>query len=167
MQKDQKSCAVPVEKNTSGIDLTSPVLALQQEVNKAFAKFFGDTLPSLWHSSERMFNISPAIDVAETEKEIRITAELPGIDAKHVQVSLTDNSITIRGEKTEEKKEEKPGYSRRERSYGSFQRTLSLPDYINSDQAEASIDRGVLVVTVAKKEGAQHKTRTLEVKQAA
>lgn len=165
---EDKSCAVPVKK--SGLHIRgnhNPVLALQSEVNKLFGSFFGDTLPSLWRSSEHMFDISPALDVTETDKEIRVTAEVPGLDSKDLQVSISDKYITISGNKSEEKKEEKQGYFHQERSYGEFQRVVALPENVNGEKAEASITKGLLVVTVPKKEGAQTKTRKLDIKQAA
>lgn len=162
------SCSVPVGKSTGQVRKhENPVLALQNEVNKLFGSFFGDTLPSLWHSSERMFASSPAIDVAETDKEIRITAEVTGMDAKDVQVTLSDKYVTISGNKSEEKKEEKKGYFHQERSYGEFQRVVALPENANGEKAEANISKGILVVTVPKKEGSQSKSRKLDIKQAA
>lgn len=175
MNKDSKSCAtgdtscsVQVKRDNQRADKrNNSVFELQKEVNKLFSSFFGDTLPSLWHSSERMLNISPATDVAETDKELRITAEVPGMDVKDVTVTIADDYITIQGKKSEEKKEEKKGYFHQERSYGEFRRVVALPANISSEKAEAVINKGVLTVTVPKKEGTQARTRKVEVKQAA
>jgi HSP20 family protein len=114
-----------------------------------------------------MFNISPATDVAETDKQVKVSVELPGMDAKDVTVAISEGYITIKGKKSEEKKEEKNGYFHQERSYGEFQRVISLPANISSEKAEASISKGLLTVTVPKKEGAKTQTRKVEVKQAA
>lgn len=165
---DTQSCAVPIKKGGTGLQKdTNPVLSLQHEVNRLFGSFFGETVPSLWHSSERLFNISPATDVAETDKQVKVSVELPGMDAKDVTVDISEGYITIKGKKSEEKKEEKNGYFHQERSYGEFQRVISLPANISSEKAEASIKKGVLTVTVPKKEGAKTQTRKVEVKQAA
>lgn len=168
MTKDIKQSPVPVKKGyfDSG-RISNPIVALQHEVNKLFNSFFSDALPSLWHSSERIFNISPATDVAETDKEIRVSVELPGMEAKDVSVTISHDRVTISGKKSEEKKEEKNGYFRQERSYGEFQRVIALPDTIESDKADASINKGVLTISIPKQEGAQTKSRKLDVKQAA
>ncbi|MBN8531309.1 MAG: Hsp20/alpha crystallin family protein [Alphaproteobacteria bacterium] len=142
----------------------NPIRGFQDEMNKLFADFFGDmSLPSLWKNTE----MSPALDVSENDKEYKITAELPGMDIKDVQISVADGYVTIKGEKKEEKKEEKEGYVRQERSYGSFQRVVALPETANLEKAEASIAKGVLSIAIPKKAGAQSKERKLEIKQAA
>ena len=105
------------------------------------------------------------MDVTETDKEIEITAELPGLEEKDVQINVADNLLTVRGEKKAEKEEQDKNYRLIERSYGSFQRTLELPDGCNADAIKASIAKGVLKVTVPKPAPAQAKK--IEVKTAA
>ena len=105
------------------------------------------------------------MDVTETDKEIEITAELPGLEEKDVQVNLADNVLTIRGEKKAEKEEKDKNYRLVERSYGSFVRSLQLPDGVNANAIKASIDKGVLKVTVPKPAPAQAKK--IDVKAAA
>lgn len=156
------SSSVPVARGGS------PIAALQDEVNKLFSDYFGDiSLPAWLRGRESALAVSPAMDVSENERGYRISAELPGIDARDVQVSVADGYVTIRGEKKEEKKEEREGYFRQERSYGSFQRVISLPEAANFEKAEASFKNGVLTLSIPKKAGAQSKERTIEVKQAA
>jgi HSP20 family protein len=155
--------SVPVTRGTN------PIVSFQDEVNKLFGDFFGElSLPS-WARlpSEPAFSIIPATDVSENDKEFKITAELPGMEPKDVQVTAADGYVTIRGEKKEEKKEEREGYFRQERSYGSFQRVVALPDTANFDKAEANFKNGVLTLAVPKKAGAQSKERKIEIKQAA
>jgi len=164
--EQNKSTPVPVAKGAAQKE-AHPILALQHEMNRLFSDFFGATLPSLWRSSERMFNLNPAADVVETDKDIKITAEVPGLDAKDISVTIDGQYVTIKGEKKEEKKEEKNGYFRQERSYGEFQRVIALPEIANADKAEASISKGVLTVSVPKKAGSQSKERKIEIKQAA
>ena len=105
------------------------------------------------------------MDVTETDKQIEITAELPGLEEKDVQINLADNVLTIRGEKKAEKEEKDKTYRLVERSYGSFVRSLELPQGVNADAIKASIDKGVLTVTVPKPAPAQAKK--IEVKAAA
>lgn len=157
---------VPVSVNKG----PNPIQAFQEEVNKLFQNFFGETLPHWWRASETYmpFGVCPATDVAETDKNIRITAELPGLDAKDVKVTVSEGYVTIQGKKEEESKEEGKGYFRQERSYGEFQRVVALPPNIaNAEKAEASMNKGVLTVTVPKKAGIQPQARQLEVRQAA
>ncbi len=79
------------------------------------------------------------MDVSETDKEIEITAELPGLEEKDVQINLADNVLTIRGEKSAEKEQKDKNYRLVERSYGSFLRTLELPDGVNAEAIKANI----------------------------
>jgi len=103
--------------------------------------------------------------VTETDKEIEITAELPGLEEKDVQINLSDNLLTIRGEKKAEKEQKEKDYRLVERSYGSFLRTLELPEGVDPNGIKATIAKGVLKVTVPKPAPAQAKK--IDVKTAA
>lgn len=147
----------------------NPIVGFQDEMNKLFSDFFGElSLPS-WSrlSAEPAFAISPAIDVTENDKEFRVSCELPGMEPKDVQITTSEGYVTIKGEKKQEEKEEREGYFRQERSFGSFQRVVALPDNANLDKAEANFKHGVLTLSVPKKAGAQAKERKIEIKQAA
>jgi HSP20 family protein len=90
------------------------------------------------------------MDVAEKEDTLVLRAELPGIDPKDVEVSVTDDMLTIRGEKRAESKEDDGVYHRMERRFGSFSRNILLPCRINADQIEAHYEKGILVITMPK-----------------
>jgi len=139
-----------------------PFATLQREIDRLFEDF-GRGFPSFarWSTQE----LVPSIDVTESDKEIEITAELPGLEEKDVQINVADNILTIRGEKKAEKEEKDKQYHRIERSYGAFSRTLELPPGVNPDAIKASIAKGVLTVTVPKPAAAQ--TKKIEVKSAA
>lgn len=148
----------------------NPIIALQDEMNKLFGDFFSEaSMPSWWRGGElsSALAVSPALDISESDKEFKVTTELPGMDIKDVQITVADGYVTIKGEKKQEEKEEREGYFRQERSYGSFQRVVALPDNANFDKAEANMKNGVLTIAVPKKAGAQSKERKLEIKQAA
>ncbi len=149
----------------------NPLINLQEEMNRLFDNFFGGSfLPASWaqfQPIESITGITPAIDVKENDKNIKITAELPGLEAKDVQIQVADHYVTIKGKKEDESKEEKDGYYRKERSYGEFQRVIALPDSANGDKAEASLNKGLLTITVPKKPGTEAKPRNLEIKQVA
>jgi HSP20 family protein len=104
------------------------------------------------------------MDVKETDKEIVVEAELPGIDDKDISLSVQDGVLTIRGEKKLERDEEKENYRMMERRHGSFQRSVRLPDTVDEDKVEASFDNGVLKVSLPKRPGAIGKQRTIPIK---
>jgi HSP20 family protein len=104
---------------------------------------------------------SPAMDVVETEDNYVLRADLPGVSEGDVKIELDDNVLTISGERKSAHKEAKEGYYRVERAYGSFSRTLKLPEGVDADSISASFDRGVLEVRVPKPE--QRKPRKVEI----
>jgi HSP20 family protein len=115
-----------------------------------------------WRSS---FSFSaPAIDMSEDEKAYKISAELPGLDAKDVDVSVSGDMLVLKGEKRQEKKEKDKNYHYSERSYGSFQRAFQLPASVDRDKLAADFSKGVLTITLPKTAEAQKPTKKIEVK---
>ena len=106
----------------------------------------------------------PAVDVAETEKAYKIAAELPGLDEKNIEVKLANGVLSIKGEKREEKEEKRKDYYRRERSFGSFERSFQVPEGIDTDKIAASFKNGILSVTLPKSAEAQKQAKRIEVK---
>ena len=153
---------IPVGRQRGVARTDNPFVSLQNEIDRLFDDFTSG-FPTFGNGG--MTNLVPTMDVAETDKEIEITAELPGLEEKDVQINVADNMLTIRGEKKAEKEEKDKNYRLVERSYGSFERTLQLPDGVNLDAVKASISKGVLTVTVPKPAPAQSKK--IEVKAAA
>ena len=92
----------------------------------------------------------PSTDVRESESELVVEAELPGLDEKDVSVTLKEGMLTLQGEKKSEREEKKDDYHLMERSYGSFQRSFRVPDTIDADKVKATFDKGVLKVTMPK-----------------
>lgn len=121
----------------------------QRDLNRAFDELFGDfgrtgaPVPGLGVNS-------PRTDIAETDKAIEVSVELPGLEEKDVEISVADDVLTIRGEKKTETEDTRKGYRLAERSYGSFLRSIGLPSGIAVDKAEASFKNGVLTVTLPK-----------------
>jgi HSP20 family protein len=112
---------------------------------------------------------TPRVDVREEDNQVVVSAELPGIDQKDIDVTVTRDSVRIAGEKKhEEEKEEKEekGYYRRETSYGSFERVIDLPSEIDENKAEAQFSKGVLTIRLPKSEQAQAKQKKIEIKSA-
>jgi HSP20 family protein len=104
----------------------------------------------------------PSLDVAETKGDLVVKAELPGMDPKDIEISLSEGVLTIRGEKKQEKEEKEEGYHVIERSYGSFTRSIRLPKDVQNDKINASFKNGVLKVVLPKSEEA--KKREIKIK---
>lgn len=138
-----------------------PFDLLQREIGRVFDDV-GRRLPA---GGAARFD--PAIDVAETESSIEITAELPGLAEKDVDVSLTDDLLTIKGEKKTTREEKNASWHVEERSFGSFQRTMRLPFRPDADAVAARFEAGVLHVSVPKPKNGANGTRKIEVKGAA
>jgi HSP20 family protein len=117
-------------------------------------------------TSRAGWDLAPAVDVAEKEKAYEITAELPGLSDSDIEVSLSNGTLTIKGEKKEEKEEKGKEYYLSERRYGAFQRSFQLPDGVDADKIEAAFRKGVLTVTLPKTAVAQASKKTISVKAA-
>jgi len=143
-----------------------PLLSLHREMNRLFDDFFrGPGLPTRngGQNQGSLGNfIDASMDVSETDKEIRITAELPGVAEQDIDVSLDDDVLTIRGEKKLEQKNEKENYHFVERSYGTFQRSIRLPGSVDPEQVKADFENGVLTVTLPKS-AQQERTHRIQV----
>jgi HSP20 family protein len=133
------------------VAVTDPFTSLQREVDRLFSDFSAKV------PMTNGVDLVPSIDVSETDKEIEVTAELPGLEEKDVEIKVTDNVLTIRGEKKAEKEQKDKNYHVVERSYGSFARSMDLPTGVNPDSIKANLAKGVLKVTVPKPEPAQSK----------
>jgi HSP20 family protein len=174
-QRDRAALARP-EANPFG--------SLQREVDRLFEEFSRGLPMFAMPAMPTMMNIIPKVDVAETDNEIEITAELPGLERKDVEITLEDDVLTIRGEKkTESVQNEKQdnkkdtnqddqdkgngskNYHLTERSYGVFYRVLQLPPGIDPSSIKATMSNGVLKITIPKP--AKTQTKKIEVKDAA
>ena len=123
-------------------------MALRQDMDHMFDEFSRGSLPAPFDKEWTAFD--PRVDVVETDQEVKVTAELPGLDAQDVDLTLSHNVLTIKGEKKHEHEEQGENYYRAERSYGSFQRSITLPQNVETDRVEAAFDKGVLTVTLPK-----------------
>jgi HSP20 family protein len=143
-----------------------PFLTFRSEMDRLFDSFLGGmpTLTNLRQAFPAAQGLTPAWDVKETEKEVVVKAELPGIDEKDVQLTIHDGVLSMRGEKKSERKEERENYHMMERSYGSFQRSIRLPETVDEDKVEASFDKGVLTVTLPKRPEAVKAQKKIEIK---
>ncbi|HET9147284.1 MAG TPA: Hsp20/alpha crystallin family protein [Acetobacteraceae bacterium] len=138
-----------------------PFLMLHREINR----LFDDTLRGAPGMGSGAVMEAPRMNVSETEQEIRIEAELPGVAEDDVQIEMTNDLLTIRGEKRTEKEDQdkNKNYHIVERSYGSFSRSIRLPFAAKPDQVSASFHNGVLTITVPKA-AAQEKVHRIQVR---
>lgn len=125
-----------------------------------FDRFFDFDLPTLFGEEDM---VVPHFDISETEKEYVISGEIPGIDVKDLNVTLTDGIITIKGEKKKESEEKEENYHRIERHYGSFERSFRVPDKVKTDKLDANYKDGVLKLTLPKAEISE--VKKIEVKE--
>jgi HSP20 family protein len=105
----------------------------------------------------------PSLDVAETKNDVVVKAEVPGMDPKDIDISLSDGILTIKGEKKQEREEKEEDYRLIERNYGSFARSVQLPKGVQSDKINASYKNGVLKVVLPKSEEAKKKEIKIKV----
>ena len=140
-----------------------------EEMDRVFDQFFGrgwlHPFRFEWPTrklAEPFEGKTPTVDMIDRDNEILIKVELPGVDKKDIDVSVTSNTVTIKGKTEKEEKEEKENYYRREISCGSYARTLSLPGDVDEDKAKASVKDGVLELVLPKLEKAHKKTIKVE-----
>lgn len=145
--------------------------SFQHEMDRLFDRFTGGFgFPSLrrmfdTEPSQTAFGLAaPAVEISEDDKAYKITAELPGLDAKDVDVSMSDHRLVLKGEKHAEKEEKDKNYYFSERSYGTFQRSFSLPDGIDYDKVAADFAKGVLTISLPKTAEAQKQAKKIEIK---
>ena len=170
---------VPVSKEREASPASTPgewrpFESLRREVERLFDDFgrglgwspFRSSMSRLepYWGREVAWASAPVVDVAEREKDYEITAELPGMEEKDIEVNVSDDVLTIKGEKKEEKEEKKKDYYLSERRYGSFQRSFRVPDGVDASKIEANFKNGVLTVTLPKTAEAQKKQKKIEVK---
>lgn len=144
----------------SGTDMFS---SLQREIDRVFSDFNRGT-PAMAEFRKGMMGLK--VNVAETDKAVEVTAEIPGVDASDIDVQLKDGILTIKGEKKEEKDDKQKDYHVVERSYGMFERSFTVSADIDAAKVEASFDKGVLKVMLPKLPAAQAKVQKIEVKPA-
>jgi len=139
----------------------SDLFGIQREMNKMFNNFFrGD----IQDEDSALMAWTPAVDIAEHDDEYLVKVELPGVNKDEVKITVESNILTIRGEKKQEKEIKKENYHRVERSYGSFQRSFTLPTTVKSDKIDASYKDGILSVSLPKAEEAKPKQIEVKVK---
>lgn len=144
-----------------GRSTAHPLASLQEEVNRLF--------DGVWRGDYDLSNVlrrtwAPVLDVTETDENVIVKAEVPGIDVKDLDISITGGVLTIKGEKHEEQEEKDKQFHRVERSYGAFTRAVDLPETVDPEKVKAECQDGVLTITLAKKPEAKARQVQIEVK---
>lgn len=176
MSNSVKKMPVNTEENAphrARTDFWHPLEKLRQQVDHLFDDFNRGTGLSPFNRGlfdvepfwRREFSTSlPAVDISEKEKSFEITAELPGMDQKDLEIRLANGNLIIKGEKKEDKEEKRKGYHLSERHYGSFERVFNLPKGIDTDKVEAQFSKGVLTLTLPKKAEALKAEKVVPIK---
>jgi HSP20 family protein len=167
---------LPVKKSSVPVksEERTPFESLRREIDRLFDDFhpFDWRLPSqvLGFEVPRVaraeWQVAPAMDLIEKDDAYEITAELPGLDDKNVEIKLSNRTLTIRGEKNEEKEDKQKDYYLSERRYGSFQRSFQLPEGVDADKIDANFVKGVLTVKLPKTAEAKKAEKKITVKAA-
>jgi len=139
---------IPWKKKKEDSNLSHPADLFRHQMNRLFDDFFGD-----WSLArgEAGFDFVPRVDVSENDKEVLVKAELPGLEEKEVEVSLSNGQLLISGEKKDEREEKDKSYHLVERSYGSFSRAVDVGP-VDEDKVKASFKNGILTVNLPKRE---------------
>jgi HSP20 family protein len=142
------------------------MLSLRDEMDRMFEDFLAGFDRPFWPAMRpaRMGEFVPAVDVRETDGEIQVSAELPGMTEDDIRLELEEDLLAISGEKRREREEEEDDRYWRESSHGSFLREVRLPATVQTDKAEASYKNGILHVTLPKSEESRARRRTVEVR---
>ncbi len=151
-----------------------PLANLREQIDHLFEDFSSSSFPMPF--GRRKFDVEPffrrelmghgipAVDIAEKEKSFEISAELPGMDEKNIEIKLSNGNLVIKGEKKEETEEKKKDYYLSERHYGSFERIFNLPKGVDADKIEASFSKGVLTISMPKKPEAMKPEKHIDIK---
>ena len=142
------------------------LFSFQRDMNRLFDNFFRgfELAPFGEHEGTFMPAFAPKVNVSEKDKEVHVSAELPGMDEKDVSVEVDEDTLTIKGEKKEKHEEKEKNWHRIEQSYGSFYRVIPLPSKVDTTKAKAQFKKGVLDVTLPKVEDAKHNRKAIEIK---
>ncbi len=159
-KKDETSVPVRRERDTDAF------LVLRNQMNRLFDEFFERPFgfSPIFREIGFAGDFAPFVDVSETDKEVTISAELPGMEPEDINITLDRNTLTISGEKRAEVEEKDKKYYRVERSYGSFRRSIPLPEGVEENKIDAVFKHGVLKVKLPKSAETQKEKRRIKIK---
>ncbi len=141
-------------------DPFSELVDMRKEMDRLFANLFGGAPVTV---AEPNGVWAPAVDIQETKDSFLVKAELPGMKQEDIQITIVDNTLTLKGERRQENEVRNGGFTRIERAYGTFQRALALPSVVDADKVKAKYKDGVLEIELPKKEEAKPKEIKVQV----
>lgn len=146
---------------------THPFIPFKSEFNKALSEFYNSfDLPQVSQKLFENLSINPLVDIVEEKNNFKIEMEMPGLDEKDIQVSIKDGILFVKGEKTTSKKDKDVNYLSREINYGSYERSVLLPESADFEKASASFKKGMLWITIPKKTGAKITEHSIKIEKA-
>jgi len=172
-EEEESGSTVPVRYHTphpSAHRMENPILQMQRDMDRIFDNFFSGfgLAPSrqggLFAGPLTSGFLKPTLDIGADDKEYTISIEVPGVDRQDVKIEIANGTLIIKGEKKQEKEEKEKNFYRMERSYGSFQRMLSLPADADQEQIKATFKNGVLTVTMPRKALPQPEGKRIEIR---
>ena len=169
--REQETGVTRSESQRQLARMSQPLLDLRSEIDTLFDRFFptpffgpfGTRLMEAQPLRQRFGGNAPKVDVSESDREIQIVAELPGLKQEDVRLTLEDDVLTMSGETSESREETDKEYHLAERSYGRFERSFRLPDTVDRERVSAKFENGLLTVTLTKSEKAQQKVKRIEI----
>jgi len=158
----------PERLSTRTEDNGNALQTLRTDINSVFDQFFDRFETTFMPKEFRGLGsvAQPSLDVSERKNKVSVSVDLPGMEDNDIDVSLTGDVLTIRGERQEDHRSDKDGHVVQERHYGAFYRTVQLPSGVKADEAKAKFKNGVLTVTIPKTEGAKSSTKRIDVRAA-
>ncbi len=169
-EQEEQGHTLPIQRLDLPVRHDNPLMHLHSEIDKLFdSAFRGFGFPSLlrersWSPRFGTDLLKPTLDLAATDKEYTISVELPGVAASEAKLEVVNDTLRISGEKKQEQEEKDKDFYRMERSYGSFQRVLSLPEDADQEHIKAVFKNGVMTITLPRKSLPQSEVRQIEVK---
>jgi HSP20 family protein len=173
-EEEHEGSSVPSKRDDQAVPVrqTHPLSQIHNEIDRLFDDAFRDFgFPSLRTGRRRLFPsltrtdwLKPTLDLAATDQEYTVSVELPGVETNEVKLELVNDTLRVSGEKRQEKEEKEKDFYRMERSYGSFQRVLSLPEDADQENIKAVFKNGVMTITLPRKSLPQSAVKQIDVK---
>ena len=174
-EENEKAQQVEIQSSDQPMSVwpNQPLVQFHREIDRMFDNLWRNfgmpAVPAYGQIQGQMADtiLKPSVNIAATDKEYTVTVEVPGVDRNEVTLELADNRLIIKGEKKSEKEDKGKQYYRVERSYGSFRRTLSLPEDADRDAIDASFKDGILTITMPRKAAVHSEGRHIDIHEAA
>ncbi|MGB3974858.1 MAG: Hsp20/alpha crystallin family protein [bacterium] len=169
-EEEREESRFPVRRKDLAGYFGLPIMQIHKEIDRVFDEIFGGfgfadkSAAESWDTLMPSALFKPNLDISETDKEYSITVELPGVDEKNIELELIENTLKIRGEKKQETEKKDKNYHCVERSYGSFQRSLTLPEDADQEAIRAEYKNGIMTISIPRKPELKPESKKIEIK---